>query len=88
MIAASVLTASAVTGTIYPGAPLTGTGVDAGAYVGAQLTGTTGGAGTYSVVGDTTAASTAMTTTGDFETNFYVQSTAASGELAKISTLN
>lgn len=88
VIAASVLTVSALTGVVVPGAPLSGTGVDAGSYVGPQLTGSPGGVGTYSVVGDTTAASTAMTTLGAFETPFFVQSAAASGELAKISTLN
>lgn len=61
VIAAGVLTASSLTaGAIYPGQILTGTGVTAGTTIGAQLTGTTGAAGTYTVVGTTTASSTAM----------------------------
>lgn len=88
VIAANVLTVSALTGTVKPGAPLSGTGVTAGSIIGPQLTGPIGGAGTYTVAGTTTAASTAMTTTGGVDTNFKVQSTAAAGELAKISHIS
>ena len=68
VIANNVLTASAVTGTIYPGAMLSGTGVNANTYILAQLPGgTVGGAGTYTTVGTTTVASVSMTTpTTDF----------------------
>ena len=64
VIAATTLTASAVTGTIMPGATLAGTGVTAGTTIVSQLTGTTGGAGTYQVSASQTVASTAMTTSG------------------------
>lgn len=63
-IATTNLTASAVTGTIMPGATLTGTGVTAGTTIVSQLNGTTGGAGTYTVSASQTVASTAMTTSG------------------------
>lgn len=85
VIAANVLTVSALTGVVKPGAPLSGTGVTAGSIIGPQLTGSAGGVGTYTVAGTTTAGSTAMTTTGGVDTKFIVQSTAAAGELAKIS---
>jgi hypothetical protein len=49
VISNGVLTASAVTNTIYPGAILTGGTVATGTYVTSQLTGTAGGAGTYAV---------------------------------------
>ena len=64
VINGNLLTTSAVTGTIYPGALLAGTGVAGNSYVGAQQSGTTGGAGTYLIVGSqtTNVASTAMTT--------------------------
>ena len=59
-----VLTASAVTNTIYPGAVLSGGTALAGTYVTAQLTGTvTGGAGTYSVYPSNQSAVTATTAT-------------------------
>lgn len=85
-IAASVLTASAVTGTLAPGQLITGTGVTAGSYIGAQLSGTAGGAGTYPVVGSTTVSSTAMTAYAGTETRWTAQSAGAAGELIKIST--
>lgn len=62
VVANGVLTASSVTGTIYPGVRLNGTGVTVGTVLVNQITGTTGGAGTYNVLGSTTVASTAMTT--------------------------
>ena len=63
VISGNVLTASAVTGTITPGATLAGTGVTPATVINAQLTGTVvGGAGTYSVTGTTSAASATMTT--------------------------
>ena len=86
VIAASVLTVSALTGTIALGQPISGTGVTAGTYVLNQLTGTAGAAGTYTVVGTTTAGSTAMTSSSGLESRWYVDSTAAAGELAMCST--
>lgn len=71
VISGGVLTTSAVTGTIYPGARLSGTGVTAGTVIDAQLTGTTGGAGTYSVTGSTTVSSVTMTTS---PTDFCIDS--------------
>jgi hypothetical protein len=58
-----VLTASAVTGTIVPGAQLSGTNVPAGQSIVAQLSGTAGGAGTYSVSVASSTASTTITAT-------------------------
>jgi len=48
-IAGYVLTATVVTGTLYPGSILSGTGVSSGTVLGNQLSGTAGGAGTYAV---------------------------------------
>ena len=45
--AGGIITISALTGTIYPGATITGTGVALNTVVLRQLTGTTGAAGTY-----------------------------------------
>ena len=56
-----VLTASAVTGTIVPGALLSGTGVVTGTRIVKQLSGTTGGAGTYEVSIAQDVASTTIT---------------------------
>jgi hypothetical protein len=64
VIVNGVLTASAVTNTIYPGAVLTGGSAISGTYVTAQLTGTAGGAGTYSVYpSNQSAVSAALTAT-------------------------
>jgi hypothetical protein len=57
-----VLTASAVTNTIYPGAVLSGGTALAGTYVTAQLSGTAGGAGTYSVYPSEQTAGVTVTT--------------------------
>lgn len=65
VIAASVLTVSAVaSGVLRLGQILSGTGVAAGTYISAFGTGT-GGTGTYSVVGDTTASETTITAVGN-----------------------
>lgn len=48
--AGSVLTASAVTGTLVAGLPLIGANAVPGSVLGAQLSGTTGGAGTYGIL--------------------------------------
>lgn len=61
-IAGDTLTASAVTGTIYPGTVLSGSGVASGTKIVRQLTGTAGGAGTYAVsIPEQSVASTAIT---------------------------
>jgi HK97 family phage major capsid protein len=65
VIAASVLTVTAVTsGVIRVGQILSGTGVAAGTYISSLGTGT-GGTGTYNVIGDTTASSTTITAVGN-----------------------
>lgn len=65
VIAASVLTVSAVTsGTLRVGQILSGTGVAAGTYISSLGTGT-GGTGTYNVLGDTTASETTITAVGN-----------------------
>lgn len=85
-IAGTTLTVTAVTsGALAIGDVLSGSGVTAGTTITALGTGT-GGVGTYTVSASQTAASTAITATGGLETAFYVHSTAAAGELAKIST--
>lgn len=65
VIAASVLTVSAVaSGVLRVGQILSGAGVAAGTYISALGTGT-GSTGTYSVVGDTTASETTITAVGN-----------------------
>ena len=86
VVAAGVLTATSVTGTIAAGQIISGTGVTAGAYIGEQLSGTAGGAGTYSVIGDDTVASTTITSVGGTETKWIAQSAGAAGELIKMSS--
>lgn len=88
-IAATVLTVTATTlGPLLVGAPIAGANVTAGTRIVNQLTGTTGGIGTYTVDTSQTAASATITQAGAEETNFFVESVAAAGELAKISTRN
>ncbi|MHB8283959.1 MAG: structural cement protein Gp24 [Caulobacteraceae bacterium] len=83
----NVLTVSAVTsGTLVAGAPISGTGVATGSDVMNQLTGTAGAAGTYALNQYEQFASTAVTAIGAVETRWYVDSVAAAGELAMIST--
>jgi hypothetical protein len=85
-IATTVLTVTAVTsGTLAVGQPISGAGVTAGTFISSLGTGT-GGIGTYNVSVSQTVASTAVTALGAVETAFVVRSTAAAGELAKIST--
>jgi len=84
----TTLTVTAVTGTpLAVGQPVSGDGIPAGAYIAALGTGT-GGAGTYTLSAATTATATGITgtVTTAIETPFKVCSTAAAGELAKIST--
>lgn len=69
------------------GQPVSGAGIAAGTYIIAFDTGT-GGLGTYTLNQATTASASGVTATFTtaVETNYYVDSTAAAGELAKIST--
>lgn len=62
VISEALLTASAVTGSIYPGAVIAGTGVTPGTVILSQVSGTTNGAGTYVVSVNGTVASASMTT--------------------------
>lgn len=85
-ITTTVLTVTAVTsGTLAVGQLISGSGITAGTRITALLTGT-GGTGTYTVSVSQTAGSTTVTALGAVETGFFVDSTAAAGELAKIST--
>ncbi|SEF31364.1 hypothetical protein ABL840_09145 [Variovorax sp. NFACC27] len=84
----TTLTVTANTGApIVVGQPISGAGIQAGTVISALGTGT-GGAGTYTLSLATTATATGVTITAQTakETNFVVQSAAAAGELAKIST--
>lgn len=86
-VTTGTLTVSAVgSGVLVAGAPLAGAGVPAGTYIVGQLSGTVGGVGTYSTNIITAVSSTTLTTAGSVETGFSVDSPAAAGELAKIST--
>lgn len=84
--AAATLTVTAGTGLLV-GQPISGTNIPAGTRITAFVTGT-GGTGTYtmSAAATGTATGTTVTYTTTLETDFYVVSTAAAGELAKIST--
>ncbi|MDQ0507402.1 structural cement protein Gp24 [Xanthobacter agilis] len=80
------LTVSAVSsGTLKVGAVLSGSGVTSGTTITALGTGT-GGTGTYIVSPTQTASSTTVTATSNVETRWIARSTAAAGELVKIST--
>jgi len=82
----TTLTVTANTGLpIVVGQPVSGAGIAAGAYISALGTGT-GGAGTYTMSAAATATTNGITVTATtaVETNFIVASTAAAGELAKI----
>lgn len=83
----TTLTVTANTGLpIAVGQPVSGAGIAAGTVIAALGTGT-GGAGTYTLSLATTATATGITVTATtaFETKWTVDSTAAAGELAKIS---
>ncbi len=60
-ISGNVLSAGAVTGTLFPGAQLVGTGVAPGTMILNQLTGTAGATGTYTVSISQTVTSTTIT---------------------------
>lgn len=84
----ATLTVTAVTsGTLAVGQPISGTGIAAGAYIASLGTGA-GGVGTYEMSANATADGTGVTVTSDGaeETQWYVHTTAAATELAKIST--
>lgn len=84
----NVLTVTAVTsGALAVGDPVSGTGIPAGTTITAFGTGT-GGVGTYTLSAATTATATGVTVTavGASETEWWVHSTAAATELAKIAT--
>ena len=83
-----VLNITAVSsGTLAVGDPVSGTGVPSGAVISELLTGS-GGVGTYviDIAATAYAASTTITVTAGVLTNFKAKSTAAVGELVKIST--
>lgn len=85
-IAGTTLTVSAVgSGTLAVGDTITGTGVLPDTTITALGTGT-GGTGTYTVSQSQTVSSTTITAAEGEDTGFYVHSTAANGELAKISS--
>jgi|HubBroStandDraft_1064217.scaffolds.fasta_scaffold71626_2 hypothetical protein len=86
-VTTGILTVTAVgSGALAPGAVLSGANVPPGTAIVAQLTGTIGGDGTYSTTTTVAAASATITAATAVETNFYVDSPANDGELAKIST--
>lgn len=81
-----IMTVTAVgSGTLGVGELLAGTNVTAGTILTSFGTGT-GGTGTYNVSISQTAASATVTSTSALESRWYVDSYAAAGELAKIST--
>lgn len=77
--------ASGLTGTFGIGQVLSGSGVTSGTQITALGTGT-GGLGTYIVNISQTVGSTAISGTAAVETNWFVDTYAGAGELAKIST--
>jgi len=87
VVAANILTASSVTGTITVGMTLSGTGVTTGTTIVNQLTGPTGGAGTYTVTGAATVASATITGTMT-GTNALLQPYGISGQTTGVSLWN
>ena len=73
-------------GALTAGQPVSGSNITSGTAISAQLTGSAGSTGTYSLNKRMTAASTTVTALAGVETIFTVRSTAAAGELAKISS--
>ena len=75
-------------GTLALGDALSGTGVPANTTIATQVSGATGGVGVYTLSIPATgyAASTTVTVTAGIATSWYAKSTAAVGELVKIST--
>jgi hypothetical protein len=74
-----------VTGTIALGGLLSGTGVAANTTISQFLTGT-GGAGTYAVNNNTVVGATSIAVTTNVQTKWIAMSSAAPGELVKISS--
>lgn len=75
-------------GTLAVGQAVSGTGVPTGAVIASQISGTTGGVGVYTLDTAATAyaASTTITVVAGVKTNFVARSSAAVGELVKISS--
>lgn len=75
-------------GTLYVGGAVSGSGIPTGAVIASQVSGATGGIGVYTLDIPATAyaASTTITEVGGVATSFVCKSTAAVGELVKIST--
>lgn len=72
---------------LSPGMPVTGTGITAGTTLVSLVSGSAAGLGVWLLsAAPTTEAAEAVTVTLNAETNFFVESTAGNGELAKIST--
>lgn len=74
---------TAVSGTAYAGEPISGTGIAAGAYL--VSVNATAGTAVMSANASASNSGVTVTRTTNFETAFSVRSTAANGELAKIS---
>jgi hypothetical protein len=86
-ITSNVMTVTAVgSGTLAPGQPIAGGTTTPGTTIVAQLTGTPGGIGTYSTTTTANVVSGTLTTNGGVETRWFVDSTAAAGELAMCTT--
>ena len=87
----SVLNVTAIaSGVLSVGEQITGTGVPTGAVITGQLTGLAGGVGQYTISVPATAYAASTTVTvvaGILHPNWAFKSSAAVGELAKISTL-
>lgn len=83
-----VMTVTALgSGTILAGQPVTGGTAAAGTVIASQLTGTPGGVGTYATTPTgQTVSSASMTSAAGIESRWFVDSTAAAGELAMTST--
>lgn len=82
----NMIVSAATAATLYAGEPISGTNVTAGSTITGQTSGTTGGIGTYTLSVQQTFASTTVTATGSIESKWYVDSTAAAGELAMCSS--
>lgn len=82
----NMIVSAATANTLFAGEPISGTNVTAGTTITGQTSGTTGGVGTYTLSVQQTFASTTVTGQGSVESKWYVDTTAAAGELAMIST--
>lgn len=85
--ATNVMTVTVPGGVLGAGMPVVSAGVAAGTFIVAQTSGAAGGAGTYTLsTAPGTIASQAATVSTTYETVFTVESTAANGEVAQISS--